>query len=269
MLQLKRKLEDLDRNNADLKEKFVQKALEEENIGHCRDMTPCSFSDAFKAASKSIHDFAKPLISLMKASGWDLDLAANSIEETVIYSKRSHKKYAFEAYISRRMFHGFCSRPHNVDGITSFKDPFDALMKDPNSAFANFCRLKYPLVVHPKMETTFFGNLDQRNFVLSGRHPRTPFYQVFVKMAKWVWVLQALAASTEPKAEIFGFRRGREFSEDYMDSVVEDEGDAVGIEVEQGSLHVGFMVMPGFRVGQAVVKSRVYVSRMKSSHGDS
>jgi hypothetical protein len=46
-----------------------------------------TLKDISKAASKSIHDFAKPLISFLKASGWDLDLAAKSIEDAVVYSK--------------------------------------------------------------------------------------------------------------------------------------------------------------------------------------
>ncbi|XP_042505673.1 protein GRAVITROPIC IN THE LIGHT 1-like [Macadamia integrifolia] len=264
IFELRRELEGLDRNNASLEELLKRrKYLEEENMGPCRDLEPNSFVEVFNAASKSIHDFAKPLICLMKASSWDLDLAANSIEESVVYLKRSHKKYAFEAYLSRRMFHGFFPKLHNLEDITRFKDPFDALVAEPTSSFANFCRLKYLLVVHSKMEASFFGNLDQRTFVMSGKHPRTPLYQAFVKMAKWVWVLQGLAASVEDKAEIFGVQTGSEFSEDYMESVVEDEDDALGIDREQGRRIVGFMVMPGFRVGKAVIRSRVYLSKME------
>ncbi|KAJ4978594.1 hypothetical protein NE237_009374 [Protea cynaroides] len=269
ILELRRQLEDLNRKNAALEEQWKRpKDFEEEKVGPYRDLDPYSFADVFNAASMSIHDFAKPLIGLMKASCWDLDLAANSIEESVVYSKRSHKKYAFEAYLSRRMFHGFRPKLHNVEDITRFIDPFDALVEEPTSSFAKFCRLKYPFVVHSKMEASFFGNLDQRTFVLNGKHPRTPLYQAFVKMAKWVWVLQGLAASVEAKAEIFGVQRGSEFSEDYMESVVEDGFDAaVGVDREQGRRIVGFMVMPGFRIGKAVIRSRVYLSKMECLQG--
>ncbi|XP_043725862.1 protein GRAVITROPIC IN THE LIGHT 1-like [Telopea speciosissima] len=266
IFELRRELEGLDRKNASLEEQLKrQKDFEEENMGPCRELDPYSFVDVFNAAAKSIHDFAKPLIGLMKASCWDLDLAANSIEESVVYLKRSHKKYAFESYLSRRMFHGFRPTLPNVDDITRFKDPFDALVEEPSSSFAKFCRLKYPLVVHPKMEASFFGNLDQRTFVLSGKHPRTPLYQAFVKMAKWVWILQGLAASVEAKAEIFGVQRGSEFSEDYMENVVEDGDDALEVDRDHGRHIVGFMVMPGFRVGKSVIRSRVYLSKMKCS----
>ncbi|KAL2508977.1 protein GRAVITROPIC IN THE LIGHT 1 [Forsythia ovata] len=65
--------------------------------------THSSFEDIFKSARKAIHDFANPLIALMKVSDWDLDQAANAIENYVVYAKRSHKKYAFEAYVTRRI----------------------------------------------------------------------------------------------------------------------------------------------------------------------
>ncbi|KAI3980387.1 hypothetical protein MKX01_003926 [Papaver californicum] len=182
---------------------------------------PKLFAHAFKSATKSVHDFAKPLISLMKASVWDLDLAVNSIQDSVEYSKRSHEKYAFEAYLSRRMFHGFSN------DILRFKDSFDALLEYPNSEFAKFCRSRYLLVMHSRMESTFFGNLDQRAFVMSGGHPRTPLYQAFVKMAKSIWVLQAMAASDDSKAEIFRVQRGAEFSEVHMEDVMQEEDDTL------------------------------------------
>ncbi|KAL2461194.1 DUF641 domain-containing protein [Abeliophyllum distichum] len=65
--------------------------------------THASFEDIFKSARKAIHDFAKPLIALMKVSNWNLDQAANAIENSVVYAKRSHKKYAFEAYVAQRI----------------------------------------------------------------------------------------------------------------------------------------------------------------------
>ncbi|KAF8397021.1 hypothetical protein HHK36_018659 [Tetracentron sinense] len=265
ILQLWDELQVLNGENSELDEKFKQKALEKENALPYKDLHPNVLYEAFDAAFKSIHHFAKPLISLMKASGWDLDLAANSIEDSIIYSKRSHKKYAFEAYLSRRMFHGFTLLSQNVDEIARAEDPFDALIKYPNSNFSKFCRSKYLLIVHSTMEASFFGNLDQRTFVLSGKHPRTPFYQAFVKMAKWIWFLQAIAGSVKPKAEIFAVGRRSEFKEAYMESVVDDGHDTVLFDDGQGELKVGIMVMPGFRIGETVLRSRVYLSRINSS----
>lgn len=213
------------------------------------------------AVSKAIHDFAKPLISLMKVSGWDLDQAANSIEGSVVYSKRSHKKYAFEAYIARRMFHRFSFQSLSVNTLKKYDDPIDALIEDPKSSFATYCREKYLSIVHPAMEIAFFGNVDHRTFVSNGFHPPTPFYAAFVKMARSVWILQGTAASMEPTCEIFRVERGRDFSNLYMEYVEEISEDKVPLNKEQEKLKVEFMVMPGFIIGDNIIKSRVYLSK--------
>lgn len=264
IIQLVQELQELDMGNAKLAEKVKQMSFERKSATV---LNITEFQKAFAATSKSIHDFAKPLISLMKASGWDLDLAAKSIEEEAVYSKRSQKKYAFEAYIGRRMFSGMSMEGYNVDDVMRFDDPIDALIEDPESDFAKFCGKKYLLVVHPTMEASFFGNLDHRMFVLSGKHPRTPFYQIFARMAKWVWILQGIAGSLDPKAKAFAVNRGSNFSGVYMESVEEDKEGAV-LSVEGESMQrVEFMVMPGFKIGETLVKSRVYLSKMESSLG--
>ncbi|KAH9716696.1 hypothetical protein WN944_022963 [Citrus x changshan-huyou] len=260
IFHLRQKHQDLDLGNAILLEMIRQECLERKSV---RVWNVNAFEDSFKAASKSIHDFAKPVINLMKASGWNLDLAANSIEDAVVYSKRCHKKYAFEAYIARRMFNKMSLQSYKVDDIMRFDEPFDSLIIHPDSNFAKFCREKYLLVVHPQMEASFFGNLDQRTFVLSGQHPRTPFYQIFAKMAKWVWILLGIASSIDPKARLFVANRGCQFSDVYMQSVEEPYEGASGFGEAQTNYKVEFMVMPGFKIGEILVKSQVYLSRMK------
>ncbi|VVB15626.1 unnamed protein product [Arabis nemorensis] len=238
---LKEKLDCLFDENRKLKERIVSVS---------------SFEFAFSAASKSIHDFAKPLITLMKATDWNLDKAVDSIVGKVRYAKHSDKKYAFESYIVRRMFHGIKLNPCDVTELMRFDDPLDALTAYPDSAFSRFCGQKYLLVVHPSMEASFFGNLDMRALVLLGKHPRTMFYRIFARMAKWVWILGSFAASLDLKANIFVVRRGTRFSSVYMESVVDDEK-----EERQGDLSVEFITMPGFKIGDTVVKSHVYLSK--------
>lgn len=251
IIRLLQELRDLDTENAKRAVKIRKIRLERKSATV---MNIATFQNAFKATSKSIHDFAKPFISLMKASGWDLDVAAKSIVDEATYQKRSDKKYAFEAYIARRMFDELTFKTHNVDCVMRFDDPIDALIAHPDSDFAKFCGQKYLLVVHPVMESSFFGNLDQRTFVLGGKHPRTPFYQIFAKMAKWVWVLQGIAASIDPNAKVFSVSRGSQFSDVYMESVVGDK--------EGGQHRVEFMVMPGFKIGETLMRSQVYLSKM-------
>ncbi|KAK9940960.1 hypothetical protein M0R45_017592 [Rubus argutus] len=251
---LQKELRDLDLVNVTLAEKVRQINMQRKNA---RVWTITRFQDAFRAASKSIHDFAKPLIVLMKASGWDLDLAAKAIEAEAAYSKRSHKKYAFEAYIARRMFYGISLKCYNVDGVMRYDDPINVLIENPDSDFARYCGEKYLQVVHPMMETWFFGNLDHRTLVLSGKHPRTSFYQIFARMARWVWVLHGIAPLIDSEAKIFAVKRGSKFSDAYMESVMEDGEDAAILDERQ----VEFMVMPGFRILETLVRSRVYLAK--------
>ncbi|KAL9288985.1 putative protein gravitropic in the light 1 [Arabidopsis thaliana] len=116
------------------------------------DLTTELFASTYEVAAKAVHDFSKPLINMMKAAGWDLDSAANSIEPDVVYAKRPHKKYAFESYICQRMFSGFQQKNFSVnsesatvmaddDTDTFFRqflalkdmDPLDALGTNPDS----------------------------------------------------------------------------------------------------------------------------------------
>ncbi|KAL3574573.1 hypothetical protein D5086_025186 [Populus alba] len=264
IVRLRQELLDLDAGNAVLVEKIREKSLERRNVTI---LNVSMFEDTFKRASRAIHDFARPIISLMQASGWDLHLAANSIENGVLYAKRSDKKYAFEAYIARRMFNGMTLGSYDVDDVLRFDDPIDSLIANPNPGFGNFCGEKYMLVVHPMMEMSFFRNLDQRMFILSGKHPRTPFYQMFARMAKWIWILQGIATSIDPNAQIFSVHRGSKFSDVYMEPVQENKEGVIVSEGEQSNFKVEFMVMPGFRIGSTFVKSRVYLSETKQPAG--
>jgi hypothetical protein len=68
-----------------------------------------------------------------------------------------------------------------------------------------------------------------------------------------------LAYSFDPKAKVFQVKKGSEFSEIHMESVVKN------IIIEEGAEgpKVGLMVMPGFLVGSSVIQSRVYLSDAK------
>lgn len=281
ILQLHQQVEESSQRKIKLEKKLKQRGLlskeaeesEEENNFFSVELTPNLFSSAVESAYKSIHDFSKPLINMMKAAGWDLDAAAHSIEPAVVYSKRAHKKYAFESHICQKMFSGFQEESFSIEaGVLNVSsegffhqflairamDPLDVLSQSPDSVFGKFCRSKYVMVVHEKMESSFFGNLDQRDYVMGGGHPRTPFYQAFLKLAKSIWLLHRLAYSFEPKVNIFQAKGGVDFSEVYMESVVKN------IILDEGEKpKVGLMVMPGFMIGGSVIQAQVYLSGVK------
>lgn len=110
--QLEKQIEEASQKRAKLEKNLKLRGLsakesEDGNGFFPVDLTPDLFTSSVEAAAKAVHDFSKPLINMMKAAGWDLDAAANSIEPNVVYAKRAHKKYAFESYICQRMFGGF------------------------------------------------------------------------------------------------------------------------------------------------------------------
>jgi hypothetical protein len=277
--QLEKQIEEASQKRAKLEKNLKLRGLstkesEDGNGFFPIDLTPDLFTFSVEAAAKAIHDFSKPLINMMKAAGWDLDAAANSIEPNVVYAKRAHKKYAFESYICQRMFGGFEQESFSVksDNIIVNKesffhqflalreiDPLDMLGQNPDSIFGKFCQSKYLVVVHQKMEASFFGNLDQRNHVMGGGHPRTPFYQAFLKLAKSIWLLHKLAYSFEPNVKVFQVKGGSEFSDVYMESVVKN----LIMNENDEKPKVGLMVMPGFWIGGSVIQSKVYLSGMK------
>ncbi|XP_044504992.1 protein GRAVITROPIC IN THE LIGHT 1 [Mangifera indica] len=237
-----------------------------------------------KEASKS---FTLMLLSLMRAAHWDIAAAVRSIEAASANGPESatigtssvmathQAKYALESYISRKIFQGFDHETFYMDGslsslinpdqyrrdcYTQFNDmkamdPVELLGILPTCNFGKFCCKKYLAVVHPKMEESLFGDLEQHRQVLSGNHPRSQFYGEFLRLAKTIWLLHLLAFSLDPAPCQFEASRGGEFHPQYMVSVVK----LCGGKPPPGQI-VGFPVSPGFKLGNGtVIKARVYL----------
>ncbi|XP_051143524.1 protein GRAVITROPIC IN THE LIGHT 1 isoform X2 [Andrographis paniculata] len=234
-----------------------------------------------KEASKS---FTALLLALMRSAHWDIAAAVRSIEaassatattaapflDSVI--NINHAKYALESYVNRKIFQGFDHETFYMDGslssilhpdqhrrdcFTQYRDmkamdPVELLGILPTCGFGNFCFKKYLSIVHPKMEESLFGDLEQRRQVLDGHHPRSQFYGEFLGLAKAVWLLHLLAFSLDPPPSHFEASRGAEFHSQYMESVVR-----IGRE---SSMVVGFPVSPGFKLGNgSIIRARVYL----------
>ncbi|KAF2314382.1 hypothetical protein GH714_025938 [Hevea brasiliensis] len=138
----------------------------------------------------------------MKATDWNLEAAANSIVADVVYWRADDKCFAFECFVCREMFDGFNlpnfslpsdSLPERKNKQRHFFRRFtelksvkakEYLAEYPKSTFAKFCRAKYLQLVHPQMETSFFGNLSQRSIVNSSEFPDTNFFASFAEMAR-------------------------------------------------------------------------------------
>jgi len=264
LVLLRAELEELERSNMELKEEIDRRAMHTENkIGIGKGELMDVFIELFEGSSKHIHDFTKLVVSWMKVSGWDLGISKFPIDKSVVYEKMSHKKYGVEAYFARAMLMGTKEEYFSMDSydhVMSFKDPFDALMEAPNSAFGRFCREKYLVAVPRSMEDSFLGNLDHRAFVERGGHPRTQFYQTFARMARHVWALLTVARYLKPRAEMFFVKTGVQFQKKHMESV------PAKLTTEEAKFSVGFTVMPGFKIGCTVIRCKVYLSTLDARH---
>lgn len=248
-----------------------------------------TFESCISSVKEGSKSFTSLLLSLMKSAHWDIAATVRSIEASATSTPATgapatprdsivgpnHAKYALESYVNRKIFQGFDHETFYMDGslssllnpnqfrtecFTQYRDmkamdPIELLGILPTCQFGNFCSKKYLSIVHPKMEESLFGDLEQRSQILAGNHPRTRFYGEFLGLAKAVWLLHLLAFSLDPPPTHFEGSRGAEFHPQYMESVVRFPGGRVAA----GHV-VGFPVSPGFKVGNgSIVKARVYV----------
>ncbi|XP_057997645.1 protein GRAVITROPIC IN THE LIGHT 1-like isoform X1 [Hevea brasiliensis] len=282
IIYLKEKLEESNRQNQLLEKRLNQSGqLSMPDNLHRSGLSPSHFLAVVRFTVKSIRSFVKLMIDQMKATDWNLEAAANSIVPDVVYWRADDKCFAFECFVCREMFDGFNlpnfslpsdSLPERKNKQRHFFRRFtelksvkakEYLAEYPKSTFAKFCRAKYLQLVHPQMETSFFGNLSQRSIVNSSEFPDTNFFTSFAEMARRVWLLHCLAFSFEPEASIFQVRRGCRFSEVYMECVSEDAllSSENALEVDPP---VAFTVIPGFRIGKTIIQCQVYLSQMQS-----
>lgn len=271
---LKEKLEEIKRENKVIERRLnssgsLSSSHETLNFSS---LTPTNYLSVLKQATKSIRSMVKFMIGEMESANWDLDAAAGSIQPDVVYWDTTHICYAFESFVCREMFDGFNLPEFSITRDSQSKDYnrqffFDNFMElkslkareyiswKPTSVFAEFCRCKYLKLVHPKMEASLFGNLNQRNLVNARKFPETAFFDVFLEVAKQVWLLHCLALSFQPDGvTIFQVTKGSRFSEVFMDSVNEE-----AFLSPESSPEVAFTVVPGFKVGKTVIQCQVYL----------
>lgn len=277
--------EKLERNVNRLEEWIVKEVApvngESSSVFDIEGPTPQLLESAVQSACEVSKAFTKLLLSLMKAAQWDLDAASDSIELGINYAKRSHQKYAFESYVCQQMWNGFENDNFYIFGSLSSildpekhrrecfdeyldmkeLDPLELISVNPDCVFGKFCHKKFLQLVHPKMETSFFGNFEHRNQITEGRHPNSQFYQSFLRLAKSVWLVHRLAFAFNPTISIFLARRGTVFSPVCMESVVP------GMEINENNelAKVGLTVMPGFRVEKLVIKCQVYLEALEGN----
>ncbi|CAL4965899.1 unnamed protein product [Urochloa decumbens] len=252
---------------------------------HLSGLNPTHFLTALRHAVKSIRSFSKSMLNSMQSAGWDLAAAAAAVHPGVPLRRAGDTKFVFESYVAMKMFANFHRRDFNFSFLDErefynrrrFFEEFMELMGEPASAFLDvrnprwggfgkFLRAKYLSLVHARMETAFFGRLEQRGIVSAGPgFPESSWFAEFAEMARRVWLLHCLffafdGGAEEDGASIFQVRTGARFSEVYMESVSDGRADDPAAAPAEDRV-VGFTVLPGFRVGRTLIQCRVYLSR--------
>ncbi|XP_009778115.1 protein GRAVITROPIC IN THE LIGHT 1-like [Nicotiana tabacum] len=268
-------------NEANKENKLLEKRLMREQVSDLDNLqltklSPSHFIMFLQQTIRSIRSFVMLLCREMEYAGWDLDAAALSIQPGIMFLKSSDKCYAFESFVCREMFDGFnhpqflISKESTTEEKKQQRLFFNRFLKlrsanvadylawKPKSAFARFCCAKYLKLVHPKMESSLFGDLDHRNLLSSGEYPDTTFFSTFAEMAKRIWLLQCLAFSFDPEVAMFQVSSECRFSDVYMESVNE-EAFLMSSGSPETEPRVGFPMVPGFMVGKTVIQCQVYL----------
>ncbi|WOH11957.1 hypothetical protein DCAR_0831453 [Daucus carota subsp. sativus] len=241
-----------------------------DNIVLSSSSNPRDFILVLQYAMKSVREFINILVNRMEIAKWDIDIAVNAIQPNFQFSNRTQKWFAFESFVCQEMFKNFDTPgfslqngqciPYYIDQFTKLKsaNATHFFNQYPNSSFGKFTRSKYLQLIHPKMEASFYGNLNQRKLVNSWGCPETTFFAVFAEMARRVWILHCLAFTYNQEVSVFEVKKNCMFSEMYMVSVTSEVFLAGNDEVT-----VGFMVVPGFKIGKMVVQSKIYLAAAK------
>ncbi|EPS63171.1 hypothetical protein M569_11616, partial [Genlisea aurea] len=223
---------------------------------HCKD-----FIFFLQYCLESVRSFVKLLIREMESAGWDIQSAANAIQPDTVFWKSDHLPFAFESFVGGEIFSGLREEETRRGGslLEEFKDlssipAIQFLKQNPNSSFGKFLRSRYLDLIHPDMEFSFSGNVNQRETVDAGGAPETEFFEAFSEMGRRAWLLNCLVFFSDGEIGAFRVKRSARFSDVYMRSVTEE----VFAAVHEGR-RVAFTVVPGFRFGATVVQSQVYL----------
>ncbi|KAG2677702.1 hypothetical protein I3760_12G109200 [Carya illinoinensis] len=283
MIFLKEKLQEATKQNRSLEKRLNQSGQLHvlDNLHHSG-LTAAHFITLLRLTVKSIRSFVRLMVEEMKDASWDIDAAANAIVPGVVYRKDDHKCFAFESFVCMQMFESFNYPYFSLTGkslpdkkqeqqlfFRRFMELKSVKLKaflgqKLKSKFAKFCLVKYVRLVNPKLESSLFGNLDQRNLVNVGEFPNTAFFASFLEMARRIWLLHCLAFSFKHEASIFQVSKGCRFSEVYMESVAEEEAFLPSDDTpESDPSSVAFTVVPGFRIDETVIQCQVYLSRVQ------
>ncbi|KAE8736212.1 Detected protein of confused Function [Hibiscus syriacus] len=195
---IKRKVADIVLHHKQLKDctilnRSMEKKLNESGLLSMFDnikfttLNPSDFVQVLHFTMKYVRSFVRLMMKEMEIAKWDVDVTAKNIEPGFVSHDFGLTK---EEY-----FNEFKS-------LKTAK-PKSFLVQNPYSFFAKFAIVKYIKLVHPRMECSFFGNLNQKKLVINGGFPDTTFFIAYEEMGMRFWLLRCLGFSMSEQVSLF------------------------------------------------------------------
>ncbi|CAM6023677.1 unnamed protein product [Sphagnum balticum] len=249
--------------------------------------TPALLVTAINTVREIGKKFTKEFMDQLKKRPEKVRLAIEdhiSKQVAVVLSRPTHKKFQYQAYMNHKLFIGFDNPtffmsldnidepPHEFSAVQKSEwyrqDNFQKFQKYDLRKFSvktlvenaehdlflqEFCFMKFQDTFDELTESQLFGHLEHRDCILrEKKHPNTPFYESFCKLAVSVWLVHRLAFAFKTPATTFVVEKGLPFDHHKMQSAGPPD------DITPNS-KVGLVVLPGFQVSQSIIACEVYL----------
>lgn len=225
------------------------------------------FEMATMRARFAIRSFCKALIKQMEASGYSVLRTLSELEPNVAFTRKEHVVYTLESRINKAFFHCFENDSFDDSGLMQILNPATLCV----ARLEEFQRLKLVDVddavnpLHPSFHPEFRKFCERKtkelwsqfswNIVFNTTEERDVFTAAFLDAAKAVWLLHRLAFSLSPHVVILRVGKDLEIDPIYVEAV---PNLVEGACRSCCKLKVEFLIMPGFRAMDKVIKCQVY-----------
>ncbi|CAK9253787.1 unnamed protein product [Sphagnum jensenii] len=266
---------------------FARRSQDGSYFDESKAATPALLMTAIDTVRNIGKKFTKEFMDQLKKCPEKVRLAIEdriSKHVAVVLSRPTDKKFQYQAYMNHKLFIGFDNPtffmsldnidepPHEFSAVEKSEwyrqDNFQKFQKYDLRKFSvetlvenaehdlflqEFCFMKFQETFDALTESQLLGHLQHRDCILrEEKHPNTPFYTSFCKLAVSVWLVHRLALAFKTRATTFVVEKGLPFDHHKMQSV----GPLDDIT---SNSKVGLVVLPGFQVSQSIIACEVYL----------
>ncbi len=249
--------------------------------------TPALLATAIDTVRDIGKKFTKELMDQLNKCPENIRLAVEDHilkQVAVVIPVLTHKKFQYRAYMNHKLFIGFDHPTFfmSIDDVDEpplefsemqksewyRKDNFQKFQKYDLRKFSvktlvetaehdlflrEFCFMKFQATFDELTESQLFGHLQHRDCILrEKKHPNTPFYESFCKLAVSVWLVHRLAFAFKTPATTFVVAKGLPFDHQKMQSAGPRD------DITPNS-RVGLVVLPGFQANESIIPCEVYL----------